>query len=188
MNVAQRPSPAPVPSGRRSPARLAPAPAPQPARPRARGRISTRHLSFLETGRSRPSREMLLHLAERLEIPLRERNAAAVAAGYAPVFPERRSTTRRSRRRARRSTWCSTGTSHTRRSPSTGTGRSSPPTRPLRRCSPGSIRRSRAAGQRAAPQPAPGGARAADRQPRGMARRTSWRACAARSTSPPTRR
>jgi transcriptional regulator with XRE-family HTH domain len=52
--------------------------------------ISTRHLSFLETGRSRPSRDMLLHLAERLEIPLRERNQLLVAAGFAPVFPERR--------------------------------------------------------------------------------------------------
>jgi transcriptional regulator with XRE-family HTH domain len=51
--------------------------------------ISTRHLSFLETGRSMPSREMLLHLAEQLEIPLRERNALLVAAGFAPVFQER---------------------------------------------------------------------------------------------------
>ena len=51
--------------------------------------ISTRHLSFLETGRSLPSREMVLHLADRLEIPLRERNVLLVAAGYAPVFPER---------------------------------------------------------------------------------------------------
>lgn len=51
--------------------------------------VSTRHLSFLETGRSQPSREMLLHLAERLDIPLRERNVLLVAAGYAPVFPER---------------------------------------------------------------------------------------------------
>jgi transcriptional regulator with XRE-family HTH domain len=51
--------------------------------------ISARHLSFLETGRSLPSREMLLHLAERLEIPLRERNSLLVAAGYAPVFRER---------------------------------------------------------------------------------------------------
>ncbi|HYD68596.1 helix-turn-helix transcriptional regulator [Azospirillum sp.] len=51
--------------------------------------ISTRHLSFLETGRSRPSREMILHLAERLELPLRERNMMLVAAGFAPVFPER---------------------------------------------------------------------------------------------------
>jgi len=51
--------------------------------------ISPRHLSFLETGRSQPSRGMVLHLAERLDIPLRERNALLTAAGYAPVFPER---------------------------------------------------------------------------------------------------
>lgn len=52
--------------------------------------ISARHLSFVETGRSQPSREMVLHLAEQLDIPLRERNVLLVAAGYAPVFPERR--------------------------------------------------------------------------------------------------
>src|SRR5713226_5293057 len=51
--------------------------------------ISTKHLSFLETGRSPPSRDMVLHLADRLEIPLRDRNILLVAAGYAPVFPER---------------------------------------------------------------------------------------------------
>jgi transcriptional regulator with XRE-family HTH domain len=51
--------------------------------------ISTRHLSFVETGRAQPSREMLLHLAESLEIPLRERNVLLTAAGYAPVFAER---------------------------------------------------------------------------------------------------
>lgn len=51
--------------------------------------ISQRHLSFLETGRSRPSRGMLLHLAERLDVPLRERNTLLVAAGFAPVHPER---------------------------------------------------------------------------------------------------
>lgn len=51
--------------------------------------ISTRHLSFLETGRAQPSREMVLHLAERMDVPLRERNVLLVAAGYAPVFPER---------------------------------------------------------------------------------------------------
>jgi transcriptional regulator with XRE-family HTH domain len=51
--------------------------------------ISTRHLSFLETGRSSPSREMVLRLAERLELPLRERNLLLAAAGYAPVFSER---------------------------------------------------------------------------------------------------
>jgi transcriptional regulator with XRE-family HTH domain len=51
--------------------------------------ISARHLSFIETGRSQPSRDMVLHLAERLDVPLRERNVLLVAAGYAPVFPER---------------------------------------------------------------------------------------------------
>ncbi len=51
--------------------------------------ISTRHLSFIETGRSIPSRDMVLRLSERLEIPLRTRNVLLVAAGHAPVFPER---------------------------------------------------------------------------------------------------
>ena len=52
--------------------------------------ISARHLSFLETGRASPSREMVLHLAECLDMPLRERNALLIAAGFAPMFPERR--------------------------------------------------------------------------------------------------
>jgi transcriptional regulator with XRE-family HTH domain len=51
--------------------------------------ISTRHLSFLETGRSTPSRVMVLRLAEQLDIPLRERNVLLNAAGYAPVYLER---------------------------------------------------------------------------------------------------
>jgi transcriptional regulator with XRE-family HTH domain len=51
--------------------------------------ISTRHLSFLETGRSRPSAGMVLALAERLEIPLRERNGLLLAAGYAPRYRAR---------------------------------------------------------------------------------------------------
>ena len=51
--------------------------------------ISPRHLSFVETGRSMPSREMILHLAEQLQIPMRERNVLLVAAGYAPMFVER---------------------------------------------------------------------------------------------------
>ena len=46
--------------------------------------ISARHLSFVETGRAAPSREMVLKLAERLEVPLRERNVLLVAAGFAP--------------------------------------------------------------------------------------------------------
>jgi transcriptional regulator with XRE-family HTH domain len=48
--------------------------------------ISARHLSFVETGRSRPSRAMVLHLAENLDIPLRERNPLLLAAGYAPTY------------------------------------------------------------------------------------------------------
>lgn len=49
---------------------------------------SARHISFVETGRSRPSEEMLLRLAEHLEVPVRERNALLLAAGYAPHYPE----------------------------------------------------------------------------------------------------
>jgi len=51
--------------------------------------ISTRHLSFVETGRSVPSREMVLRLAEQLQIPMRERNVLLVAAGYAPLYSEK---------------------------------------------------------------------------------------------------
>ena len=50
--------------------------------------ISTRHLSFIETGRARPSRELVLHLATLLELPLRERNRWLLAAGFAPAFAE----------------------------------------------------------------------------------------------------
>jgi transcriptional regulator with XRE-family HTH domain len=55
----------------------------------ARTGVSTRHLSYSETGRSRPSRQLILHLAEHLDIPLRERNALLLAAGYAPVYSHR---------------------------------------------------------------------------------------------------
>ena len=48
--------------------------------------VSARHLSFVETGRSRPSRAMVLHLAENLDVPLRERNPLLLAAGYAPTY------------------------------------------------------------------------------------------------------
>ena len=51
--------------------------------------VSTRHLSFVETGRSKPSRELVLHLAEHLDVPLRDRNALLLAAGYAPAFAQR---------------------------------------------------------------------------------------------------
>ncbi|WP_291296678.1 helix-turn-helix domain-containing protein [Elioraea sp.] len=53
------------------------------------GGISTRHLSYLETGRARPSRAMVLRLADQLEVPLRDQNVLLLAAGYAPAFPER---------------------------------------------------------------------------------------------------
>jgi len=49
--------------------------------------VSTRHLSFVETGRAAPSREMVLHLAEHLDVPLRDRNELLLAAGYAPAYP-----------------------------------------------------------------------------------------------------
>lgn len=48
--------------------------------------ISQKHLSFIESGRSTPSRDMVIHLAERLDIPLRERNTLLLAAGYAPMY------------------------------------------------------------------------------------------------------
>jgi transcriptional regulator with XRE-family HTH domain len=51
--------------------------------------VSARHLSFVETGRSRPSVEMVLHLAEQLEVPLRDRNQLLLAAGYAPLYGQR---------------------------------------------------------------------------------------------------
>jgi transcriptional regulator with XRE-family HTH domain len=51
--------------------------------------VSARHVSFVETGRSRPSPEMVLHLAEQLEVPLRERNQLLLAAGYAPRYGQR---------------------------------------------------------------------------------------------------
>jgi transcriptional regulator with XRE-family HTH domain len=50
--------------------------------------VSARHVSFLETGRAKPSREMIMHLAEHLEVPLRERNGLLLAAGYAPLYGE----------------------------------------------------------------------------------------------------
>lgn len=51
--------------------------------------ISARHLSFIETGRSKPSSDMILRITEELEVPLRDRNRALLAGGYAPAFRER---------------------------------------------------------------------------------------------------
>src|SRR5918994_3007175 len=50
--------------------------------------VSARHLSFVETGRSKPSPELVMHLAEHLDVPLRERNTLLLAAGYAPRFAQ----------------------------------------------------------------------------------------------------
>jgi transcriptional regulator with XRE-family HTH domain len=55
----------------------------------ARADVSARHLSFVETGRSKPSRELVLHLADHLDVPLRERNALLLAAGFAPLYRQR---------------------------------------------------------------------------------------------------
>ncbi len=51
--------------------------------------VSARHLSFVETGRSQPSAEMVVQLAEHLDVPLRDRNALLLAAGYAPAYGQR---------------------------------------------------------------------------------------------------
>jgi len=83
--------------------------------------ISTRHLSFLETGRTQPSREMVQLLARVLEVPLRGRNELLTAAGYAPVYretgldaPEMAQVNRHSgsccASRSRVPRWCLTGT------------------------------------------------------------------------------
>jgi transcriptional regulator with XRE-family HTH domain len=53
-----------------------------------RAEVSARHLSFVETGRSRPTPAMILRLTEQLEVPLRERNTLLLAGGYAPAYPE----------------------------------------------------------------------------------------------------
>src|SRR5580700_8297820 len=52
--------------------------------------ISQRHISFVESGRAQPSRDMIFKLAEGLDLPLRARNVIFLAAGYAPAYPERR--------------------------------------------------------------------------------------------------
>jgi transcriptional regulator with XRE-family HTH domain len=54
----------------------------------SRSGVSTRHLSFVETGRSRPTRQMLLRLAEELDVPLRARNELLLAGGFAPAYPQ----------------------------------------------------------------------------------------------------
>ena len=87
--------------------------------------VSTRHLSFVETGRSKPSRELVLHLAEHLDVPLRDRNALLLAAGYAPATTRARSTRPRWRPCATRSTRSSPVSTRSRPSSSTTDGISS---------------------------------------------------------------
>lgn len=53
-----------------------------------RANVSAKHLSYVETGRARPSPEMILHLCQHLDVPLRERNTILLAAGYAPHFSD----------------------------------------------------------------------------------------------------
>ncbi len=90
--------------------------------------ISTRHLSFVETGRAVPSREMVLRLAEHLDVPMRERNALLLAAGFAPSFAERMlDDPARCRRRAGRFRWCRSGRNRIRSSHLIGSGASAPP-------------------------------------------------------------
>jgi len=84
--------------------------------------VSARHVSFLETGKARPSREMLLRLAARMDVPLREQNTLLLAAGFAPVFQERDLDDAAMRPPERPSTSSSTATNPIRPSPSTGTG------------------------------------------------------------------
>jgi transcriptional regulator with XRE-family HTH domain len=55
-----------------------------------RAGVSTRHLSFVESGRALPSADMILRLCDSLEVPLRERNQLLLAAGFAPRYPEAR--------------------------------------------------------------------------------------------------
>jgi transcriptional regulator with XRE-family HTH domain len=89
---------------------------------RAMPRYPRGTLSFVENRPRRAVARMVLKLAERLEVPLRERNVLLVAAGFAPAFPHARSTIPRSNRRGRRSTSSARLTSRTRRWPMTGTG------------------------------------------------------------------
>ena len=78
--------------------------------------VTPRHVSFVESGRANPSRDMVLKLARALDVPLRERNQVLLAAGYAPQYRETGLDDARWRRSASRSTGCSPTTSRTPRS------------------------------------------------------------------------
>ncbi len=150
--------------------------------------VSARHLSFVETGRSKPSRELVLHLAEHLDVPLRERNALLLAAGYAPVYretplddeamaPVRDALDKILAGHEPFPAWSSTGA-----------GTWSRPTRRRWRCWPTasrpscSSRRSTRCGSAA-----PRRARAADRQPARVRRAPRWPGCAPGRAGPRSR-
>jgi transcriptional regulator with XRE-family HTH domain len=80
-----------------------------------RAGTTQRHVSFIESGRSVPGRAMVVRLAESLEVPLRERNALLLAAGYAPAYHETRFDDPSSTRSAPRWRGSWTATSPTRR-------------------------------------------------------------------------
>jgi DNA-binding XRE family transcriptional regulator len=92
--------------------------------------ISSRHVSFIETGRSQPSREMVLRLARVLDVPLRGRNDLLVGAGYAPMYRETGLEAPAMAQVGGPSTSSCASRSRIRPSCSTGTGTSSRPTRP----------------------------------------------------------
>ena len=134
--------------------------------------VSARHLSFVETGRSRPSRELLLHLAEHLDVPLRERNTPAAGGRLRAGLPgdgARRGRDGAGARRPRQDPHRPRAVPGGDRRPALGPGVGQParPGRPHRRRRP---RAARPAGQRAAGQPAPRRPGAADRQPRRVQR------------------
>ena len=133
--------------------------------------VSARHLSFIETGRSRPSAEMLLHLSEQLEIPLRERNALLLAAGHAPAYAQREldapelGPVRDALERVLAGHAPYPALVVDRHWGLVAANASDGPAHRGRRAAP-----ARAAGQRPAAEPAPRGRRAADREPARVAR------------------
>ena len=117
----------PLPDGAASLALGSPA---EPAGSRVRAGTTQRHVSFIEQGRSRPGRGMVVRLAESMELTLRERNECSSPPASPQRSPSHRSTTRRSHRCARHSTPSSRATSRTRRSSCDRTASSSPRTTP----------------------------------------------------------
>ena len=167
---------------RRTAPRLAPAPALSQLELAGEAEVSTRHLSFVETGRAAPSREMVLRLADRLDVPLRERNRLLAAAGFAPMFAERplddpalAAARDAVERILRAHEPCPALAVDRHWTLVAHNARRAAAARRRRRGAAG------AAGQRAAPVPASGGPGAADRQPARLARAPARPAATARS-------